>query len=75
MEQREQNTQQVDDYPQGVQYVVPERAVYQRTAWTVPGHFGTGGQCAAHERRAQVDRDGRKPYHERAEHDALRRVQ
>lgn len=75
VEQREQHAQQVDDYPQGVEYVVPERAVHQRTAGPVPGHFGTGSQRAAHERRAQVDGDGREPYHERAEHHALRRVQ
>jgi len=74
VEQREQHAQQVDDYPQGVEYVVPERAVHKRTAWLVPGHLGASGQRAAHERRAQVDGDGREPYHERAEHDALRRV-
>lgn len=75
VEQREQHAQQVDDYPQGVEYVVPERAVNERTARLIPGHLGAGGQRAAHERRAQVDGDGREPYHERAEHDALRRVQ
>lgn len=75
VEQREQYAQQIDDYPQGVEYVVPERAVHQRTARPVPGHFGSGGQRTAHERRAQVDGDGREPYHERAEDDALRRVE
>lgn len=75
VEQREQHAQQVDDYPQGVEYVVPERSVHERTARLVPSHLGAGGQCSTHERRAQVDGDGREPYHERAEHDALRRVQ
>lgn len=28
VEQREQHAQQIDDYPQGVEYVVPERAVH-----------------------------------------------
>lgn len=75
VEQREQHAQQVDDDPQGVEYVVPERAVHQRTPRTVAGHLGARGQRTAHKRRAQVDGDGCEPYHERAEHDALRRVQ
>lgn len=45
--------------------------MHKRAARRVVTRFSVRGKCAAQKRWAQVDRDAREPYHERAEKNAL----
>lgn len=71
MDEGEGDAYHVDGDPQDVEYVMAERAVHQGAARRVVPRFRVRCQSPAQKRRAQVDRDAREPYHERAEQNAL----
>lgn len=72
MDESESDTDHVDGDPKDVEYVMAERAVHEWAARRVVTRLGVRRKSATQKRRAQVDRDAREPYHERAEKNALK---
>lgn len=72
MEKRERHANDVDNYPESVEYIVAERAVHQRTAGRVVAAFRVRCQGPAEKRGSQIDRYTGEPDHEGAEQHALR---
>lgn len=72
MDECESDADHVDGDPKDVEYVMAERAVHEWAARRVVTRLGVRRKSATQKRRAQVDRDAREPYHERAEKNALK---
>lgn len=75
VEKREPHANDIDDYPEDVEYVVTKRTMYQRTARCVVTAFRVRCQGSAEERRSQIDRYAGEPDHEGAEEHALRTME
>ena len=71
MEERERDANQVDEYPQEIEYVMAERPMHQGTAGLSVDYFRVGGHGSAQKSRSQVDRYAWEPDHEHAEKYAL----
>lgn len=73
VEERQRDARDVDEDPEDVEDVMPERAVHEGTSRRVVSRAGARRERAAQKSGAQIDGQAREPDHKSAEQEALER--